>query len=96
MRDTRHLYMVRDTDMKKVLVLAGPTASGKSGFAVECAKRFNGEIISGDSIQIYRGLDIGSAKIREDEKKGIVHHLIDIKMLARVIQLKSFRHLEEN
>ena len=63
MRDIRHLYMVRDTDMKKVLVIAGPTASGKSGFAVECAKRFNGEIITGESIQIYRGHDILTDKI---------------------------------
>ena len=93
MRDTRHLYMVRDTDMKKVLVIAGPTASGKSGFAVECAKRFNGEIISGDSIQIYRGLDIGSAKIREDEKQGIVHHLIDIKDAGESYSVKEFQAL---
>ena len=93
MRDTRHLYMVRDTDMKKVLVIAGPTASGKSGFAVECAKRFNGEIISGDSIQIYRGLDIGSAKIREDEKQGIVHHLIDIKDAGESYSVKEFQEL---
>ena len=93
MRDIRHLYMVRDTDMKKVLVIAGPTASGKSGFAVECAKRFNGEIISGDSIQIYRGLDIGSAKIREDEKQGIVHHLIDIKDAGESYSVKEFQSL---
>ena len=93
MRDIRHLYMVRDTDMKKVLVIAGPTASGKSGFAVECAKRFNGEIISGDSIQIYRGLDIGSAKIREEEKQGIVHHLIDIKDAGESYSVKEFQAL---
>ncbi|MDY5652616.1 MAG: tRNA (adenosine(37)-N6)-dimethylallyltransferase MiaA [Erysipelotrichaceae bacterium] len=79
--------------MKKVLVIAGPTASGKSGFAVECAKRFNGEIISGDSIQIYRGLDIGSAKIREDEKQGIVHHLIDIKDAGESYSVKEFQEL---
>ena len=75
------------------LVIAGPTASGKSGFAVECAKRFNGEIISGDSIQIYRGLDIGSAKIREDEKQGIVHHLIDIKDAGESYSVKEFQEL---
>ena len=79
--------------MKKVLVIAGPTASGKSGFAVECAKRFNGEIISGDSIQIYRGLDIGSAKIREEEKQGIVHHLIDIKDAGESYSVKEFQAL---
>ena len=51
--------------MKKVLVLVGPTAVGKTAFSIELAKRFHGEIISGDSIQVYRGLDIGSGKITE-------------------------------
>ena len=48
--------------MKKVLVIAGPTASGKSSFAVTAAQRFGGEVISGDSIQVYRGMNIGSGK----------------------------------
>ena len=64
--------------MKKVIVIAGPTASGKSDFAIEVAKRVSGEIISGDSIQVYRGLDIGSGKIKEEEKEGIPHYLLDI------------------
>jgi tRNA dimethylallyltransferase len=64
--------------MKKVLVIAGPTASGKSDFAVEMAERLDAEIISGDSIQVYRGCDIGSGKVTEEEKHGIPHHLIDI------------------
>ena len=64
--------------MKKVLVIAGPTASGKTGFAVEAAKRLDAEIISGDSIQVYRGLDIGSGKVTEEEACGIPHYLIDI------------------
>lgn len=63
--------------MKKVLVIAGPTASGKSDFAVQCAKKWNGIVISGDSIQVYRGLDIGSGKVTEQEKRGIPHYLID-------------------
>lgn len=64
--------------MKKVLVIAGPTASGKTDFAVEAAERLNGEVISGDSIQVYRGLDIGSGKVTKEEMRGIPHHLIDI------------------
>ena len=64
--------------MKKVLVITGPTASGKSNFAVGLAKELGGEIISGDSIQVYRGFDIGSGKIKEEEKQNIPHHLIDI------------------
>lgn len=61
---------------KKLIVILGPTASGKSGLATKLAKKFNGEIISADSRQIYRGMDIGTAKILN--KEGIPHHLIDI------------------
>lgn len=71
--------MALGISMKKVLVIVGPTASGKTSVGVECAKKFNGDVISGDSIQIYKKLDIGSAKITEKEKQNIVHHLIDIK-----------------
>ena len=49
--------------MKKVLVIAGPTASGKTSFSIRMAKKLHGEVISGDSIQVYRGLDIGSGKV---------------------------------
>lgn len=62
--------------MKKVLVICGPTASGKSSFAVQAAKAFDGEIISGDSIQVYRGMKIGSGLIAEEEMQGIPHHLL--------------------
>ena len=64
--------------MKKVLAIVGPTASGKSSFAVMMAQRLHAEIISADSVQVYRGLDIGSGKITKDEMQGIPHHLIDI------------------
>ena len=65
--------------MKKVLVIAGPTAVGKTAFSVQIAKKLNAEIISGDSIQVYTGFDIGSGKVTEEEKEGVVHHLIDIR-----------------
>ena len=64
--------------MQKVLVIIGPTAVGKTAFGIDCAGSFNGEIISGDSIQIYRGLNIGSAKPTEEELSRAKHHLIDI------------------
>lgn len=64
--------------MKKVLVIVGPTAVGKTSFSIELAKQLNGEIISGDSIQVYRGLDIGSGKIKPDEMQDIPHYCIDI------------------
>lgn len=64
--------------MSKILVICGATASGKTGFAVKCAKKLNTEIISADSQLVYKGLDIGTAKPTEEEKQGIIHHLIDI------------------
>ena len=64
--------------MKKVIVILGPTGIGKTKLSIEIAKSINGEIISGDSIQVYKRLDIGSAKIKKEEMEGIKHHLIDI------------------
>ena len=61
-------------DKQKLIVIIGPTAVGKTKLSIELAKRFGGEIISGDSAQIFRGMDIGTAKIREDEMEGIPHH----------------------
>ena len=60
-----------------VLAICGPTASGKTWLGVELAKKYNGEIVSADSIQIYKGLDIASAKPSADEMQGVPHHLID-------------------
>lgn len=62
---------------KDLFILAGPTAVGKTAISIELAKRLNGEIISADSMQIYKSMDIGSAKIKESEKQGIEHHLMD-------------------
>ena len=64
--------------MKKVLVITGPTASGKSALALEAAKRLNGEIISCDAMQIYKGMDIGTAKPTKDELASVPHHMIDV------------------
>lgn len=64
-------------DKQKLIVIIGPTAVGKTKLSIELAKRFNGEIISGDSAQIFKGMDIGTAKITGDEAEGIPHHLID-------------------
>lgn len=62
----------------KALVICGATASGKTALAVACAKRFNGEVVSCDALLVYRGLDIGTAKPSEEEREGVVHHLIDV------------------
>lgn len=62
----------------KLLVLVGPTAVGKTRLSIEIAKAFSCEIISGDSMQVYRGMDIGTAKITHEEMQGVPHHLIDV------------------
>jgi len=62
----------------KILVILGPTATGKSDLAVKIAQKFNGEIISADSRQVYKGLDIGTGKITKKEMRGVPHHLLDV------------------
>lgn len=64
-------------DKPKVIVICGPTASGKTALSIELAKKINGEIISSDSMQIYKYMDIGTAKPSEEEKEGIQHYLLD-------------------
>ena len=79
--------------MNKVLVIVGPTAVGKTAFGIRCANTFNGEIISGDSIQIYKGLDIGSAKPDTNELSQARHYLIDIKEADDNYSVKEFQEL---
>ena len=62
----------------KIVVITGPTASGKTWLAVELAKRYGGEVVSADSMQVYRRMDIGTAKPTEEEKQGIPHHMLDV------------------
>jgi tRNA dimethylallyltransferase len=64
--------------MKKVIVIVGPTGSGKTGLSIKLAQAFSAEIINGDSVQVYEGLDIGSAKIKVSEQEGVLHHLFDV------------------
>ncbi len=75
----------------KVIVVAGPTSSGKSDFAVDLALKVNGEIISADSRQIYRGLDIGTGKIAEEEMRGVRHYMLDICDITESFSVKEFR-----
>lgn len=77
--------------MDKVIVVVGPTAVGKTKCGVELAKKYNGEVISGDSMQIYKGMDIGTAKVTKKEMQGIVHHQIDIRTPFESYSVSDFQ-----
>jgi tRNA dimethylallyltransferase len=81
------------TTKSKLLVLIGPTAVGKTKTSIQLAKAFNGEIISGDSMQIYKNMDIGTAKIKPLEMDGVPHYLIDIKNPDEPFSVAEFQVL---
>src|SRR6185436_12219536 len=81
--------------MKKVIVILGQTATGKSDLAVKIAKKVNGEIISADSRQVYKNLDIGTGKVTEKEKKGIPHYLLDIANPKKSFTVTEYKKLAE-
>lgn len=80
---------------QKLIVILGPTATGKSDLAVELAKKYNGEIISADSRQVYTGLDIGSGKITKKEMRGVPHHLLDVVKPQTTFSVARFKKLAE-
>ena len=77
----------------KLIVIAGTNASGKSGLGVELAARYGGEIISADSRQVFRGLDLGSGKITREEMRGVPHHLIDVCEPGAFFSMADFQRL---
>lgn len=79
----------------KILVVLGPTASGKSDLAVSLAKKLSGEVISADSRQVYTGLNIGSGKITKREMRGIPHYLLDVKDPKKIFTVSDFKRLAE-
>jgi len=78
---------------KKLIVILGPTASGKSKLAIKLAKKFNGEIISADSRQVYKGMNIGTGKVTKKETLGITHHLLDVVSPKRRFTVTQYRKL---
>ncbi|MBX5451201.1 tRNA (adenosine(37)-N6)-dimethylallyltransferase MiaA [Thermogemmatispora sp.] len=83
--------MAQPRSKGKVVVVLGPTASGKSALGIQLAQRFNGEIVSADSRQVYRGLDIGTAKVTPEERAQIPHHLLDVADPSEVYSAARFR-----
>lgn len=84
--------MIEDKKIE-VVAIVGPTASGKTALSIKMAKEFNGEIINGDSMQIYRGLDIGTAKITTEEMEGVPHHLLSIKEPTESFSVADYQGL---
>lgn len=80
---------------KPLLILTGPTAVGKTALSVKAARRFHGEIISADSMQVYKGMDIGSAKVTEEEMGGVPHHLIDVLDPREAFHVVRFKEMAE-
>lgn len=79
-----------------LVVLTGPTSVGKTKLSIELAKRINGEIISADSMQVYKGMDVGTAKINESEKEGIKHYLIDVLEPCDDFNITTFCQMAQN
>lgn len=77
--------------MEKVLTIVGPTGVGKTSLSIELAKRYGGEIISGDSMQVYKEMSIGTAKIKEEEKQGVPHYLVDTYSFTSEYNVKIFQ-----
>jgi len=82
-----------DDERPPLLVLVGPTAVGKTALSLQIAKKFNAEIISGDSMQVYRRMDIGTAKLMPDDREGVPHHLIDICEPGHPFSVSEFQSL---
>ncbi len=79
----------------KLIVILGPTATGKSDLAVRIAKKFNGEVVSADSRQVYKGLDLGTGKITKREMKGVPHHLLDVASPSKVFSVADYQKLTQ-
>jgi tRNA dimethylallyltransferase len=75
----------------RVIVVLGPTATGKSELGIELAHRMNGEIVNADSMQLYQGMDVGTAKLTQDERRGVVHHLLDIWPVTRTASVADYQ-----
>lgn len=95
---TFYAILIYDNGMKnsghpKIVAIVGPTASGKTSLSIALAKKLGGEIISADSRQVYRGLDIGSGKVTKREMRGVPHHLLDVASPQKIFTVAQFQKL---
>ena len=80
----------------RLVVVAGPTGTGKSDLALDLAQRLDGEIVNADSMQLYRGMDIGTAKVPLDQRRGIPHHLFDVLDVTETATVASYQRDARN
>jgi tRNA dimethylallyltransferase len=78
---------------RRVVAVVGPTATGKSALAIRLAKRLGGEVVNADSMQLYRGMDIGTAKLSVDERQGVPHHLLDVWEVTRTASVADYQSM---
>ncbi|MDD2731601.1 MAG: tRNA (adenosine(37)-N6)-dimethylallyltransferase MiaA [Candidatus Pacebacteria bacterium] len=81
--------------LKKIIAIVGPTSSGKTGLSIKLTKKFNAEIISADSRQVYKGMDIGTGKITKKETRGVPHHLLDVVSFKKIFTVIDYKKLAE-
>lgn len=87
--------MIKENEKPKVIVIVGPTASGKTATSIKVAKELNGEIISADSMQIYKDMNIGTAKPTKEEMEGIKHYMIDIASPDEIFNVAKYKEMAE-
>ena len=88
--------MGNDTNNRPLVILTGPTAVGKTELSIRLAKTINGEIISADALQVYRGMDIGTAKVTREEMDGVKHYLIDVIEPEDEFSVAVFKEMAES
>ncbi|GGO91484.1 tRNA dimethylallyltransferase [Wenjunlia tyrosinilytica] len=85
--------MVSSATLPRVIAVVGPTAAGKSDLGVALAQELNGEVVNADSMQLYRGMDIGTAKLNDEERRGVAHHLLDIWDVTETASVAEYQRL---
>ena len=81
---------------RRLIVIAGPTGTGKSDLALDLAEHIGGEVVNADSMQLYRGMDIGTAKVPADQRRGIPHHLLDVLDVTETATVASYQRDARN